>query len=66
MQVHYLTDSVITGTWFCVVAQYLGLDVDLGSFAHEQGSHVCVALLGGQMERSDTLLRQNVGLSSVL
>lgn len=46
--------------------QYLSLDVDLGSLAYEQGSQVCVALLGGQMERSDALLGQNVGLGSVL
>lgn len=46
--------------------RYLSLDVDLGSLADKQGSHICVALLGGQMERSDTLLGQNVGLGSVL
>lgn len=45
---------------------YLGGHVDLGSFAQEQSSHVGVALLGGQMERRDSLLCQDVGLSSVL
>lgn len=45
---------------------YLGGDVDLGSLAHEQRSHVGMSLLGGQMERSDTLLGQDVGLGSVL
>lgn len=46
--------------------QYLSLDVDLGSLADEQGSHVGVALLGGQMERCDALLGQDVGLGVVL
>lgn len=46
--------------------QYLRLDVDLGSFADEQGSHVGVALLGGEVERSDALLGQDVGLGAVL
>lgn len=46
--------------------QYLRLDVDLGSFADEQGSHFGVALLGGQMERRDALLGQDVGLGAVL
>lgn len=45
---------------------YLCLGVDLGSLADEQGSHVCMALLRGQMERCDPLLGQDVGLSSVL
>lgn len=46
--------------------QHLSLDVDLGSLADEQGSHVGVALLGGQMERCDALLGQDVGLGVVL
>lgn len=45
---------------------YLGGHVDLGSLAQEQSSHVGVALLGGQMERCDPLLCQDVGLSSIL
>lgn len=45
---------------------YLGEHVDLGSLAQEQSSHVGMALLGGQMERRDPLLCQDVGLSSVL
>lgn len=45
---------------------YLSLHIDLGSLAYQQRSHVRVALLGGQMERSDALLGQNVGLGSVL
>lgn len=45
---------------------YLSLDVDLGSFAEEQGRHVRVALLRRQMKRSDALLGHDVGLGSVL
>lgn len=46
--------------------RYLGGDIDLGSFTDQQGGHVCVALLRGQVERSDTLLGQDVGVCAVL
>lgn len=46
--------------------RYLGGDIDLRSLTDEQGSHVCVTLLGGQMERSDALLGQDVGVCAVL
>lgn len=59
-------ESTSKALFFWGLVQYLSLDVDLGSFADKQGSHVGVTLLGGQMERSDALLGQDVGLSAVL
>lgn len=45
---------------------HLGGHVDMGSLLQEQGGHVAVALLGGQVQRSHALLGQDVGLGSEL
>ena len=40
--------------------------VDVRSLPEQQAHHVCVTLLGGQMQRTDPLLGQDLGLGPVL
>lgn len=40
--------------------------IDVSSLVQQQASHLSVAFLGCQVEGADTLLGQDVGLSSVL
>lgn len=49
-----------------MTCQHLSLHVALPPLADEQGSHVGVALLRGQVQRGDPLLGQDVGVRSVL
>ena len=46
--------------------EYLGWHVDICSLIQKQGDHICVPLLRGQMEWSDSLLCHNVRLCSVV